>query len=193
MFKLIPFWFVAEIAAFWWTAGKIGFWDTMLYWWGPCLIGFIITSSFSRGGLMTLQTSMMAGQVPEKRILHAGMIFLGGVLFWLPFVGTRVLGTLLVLPGTRHLLLWKFQKGLAQRMAEQMAKGAAGGGFQFASFRFGAGPGSSMGGMAGEFRTARGTFSERDVTPNATDVLDVKPIEVTHSSISSKNPHSDSN
>lgn len=178
MFKLIPFWFIAEIVVFWMGVKHLGFWDTMLLWWGPSLIGFIITSSFTRAALASMQTSVMAGQVPEKRILHAGAIFFGGVLFWIPFVMTRVVGLLFILPGFRHLILYRFQK----IAAEKLAQGAASA-FQFNMFGTNAGP-SGMGGFK-FYRYDMGGVkkSERDVTPEQ-DVLDVKPIEVTHSSTS---------
>lgn len=186
MFKLLPFWFIAEIAAFWVGVNHFGFWDTMLYWWAPSLIGFIITSSFTKVALSTMQASMMAGQLPEKRILHAGLIFLGGVLCWIPFIMTRVLGLLLILPGSRHLLLLQFKK----KLADQIAKGSATG-FQFGGFG-GAQGGPQMGGFKFyryDMRTGSNPFGQaneapRDVTPHGQDILDVKPIEVTHSSAS---------
>jgi UPF0716 protein FxsA len=92
-----------------------------------------------------------------------------------PSIGTRVLALALFLPGTRHLILWKFKSILAKKMSQ----GASGFTFQFGNF-------GSFGGAA----------RERDVTSSSSDVLDVTPIEVTHSSITSspsKPQASDSN
>ncbi|WP_374029302.1 FxsA family protein [Bdellovibrio bacteriovorus] len=180
----IPFPFiVAEIIIFIFAVNHLGFLHTLGLYLLPCLLGLFIVATVGRMAIMTLQSTVMRGQLPASRILHSGAIFLSGLLFLVPSFFTRALGLILFLPGLRHLAIWRFKL----YMAKQVAKGSAN--FAFGNGPFGFGRGN-MGGGSGfryyEFRNDGTGFrdmssearEEREV--RSADVLDVTPLKITH-------------
>lgn len=157
-----------EIFIFWFVVGKIGFLYTLLYYFAPCLLGFFIVATWGRVALVSIQMSFARGEVPGPKILHAGAIFVAGLCLLVPSAITRVIAIGLLLPGLRHLILWKLKGNLVQKMAQGSAS------FNFSGFKFGAGP-SPFGRETSYTDFPR---SEREVFSN--DVLDVKPIEISH-------------
>ncbi|MNJ91371.1 phage T7 F exclusion suppressor FxsA [compost metagenome] len=175
---LIPFpFFIAELVIFIAAVQHWGFWTTVGYYLLPSLLGIFIVSTIGRVAMMSLQSTVGRGQLPANKILHSGALFISGLLFLVPSFFTRVFAVLLFLPGTRHLLVWRFKLLAAKKIAEGSAKA-----FNFGGFGFGTG-GGSQGFKYYQYRGNPGDFGEefreeRDVT--TADVLDVKPIEITH-------------
>lgn len=143
------------------------------------VLGAGLAKTQGRYILSRLQANLSRGEVPTTQILQGVLVFIGGILFLIPGFITDVMGLLLVLPGTRHLI--------AAWMRKSMEKKMAGGQFKvFTSGPFG------MGGFGGSFRTGpRGPADDyassdegRDVTPK---VIDVTPIS------SDSRPKSDPN
>ena len=165
---LVPFpFFLAEILIFFATVSWLGFWNALLVYFAPCLLGLFIVSVWGRVALMSVQMSMAQGKVPAGKILHSGAIFISGICFLVPSFFLRIIGLCLFLPGLRHLLLWKFKAQMLQKMAQ------GGASFNFNGFRFG-------GGFSGPnpFQdTPEGPF-EREV--QSADVLDVQPLKISH-------------
>lgn len=175
---VIPFPAVlAEIFLFFFILSNWGFLNTMAFYFLPCLLGFFIVNIWSRIAIPALQAAALRGEKPGFKLLNSGAIFLAGLCFLVPSFFLRVLGVLLLLPGSRHILVWKFKEKIAQRFAG----GAAGGAFNFGNFHFRAGgfPGAGFPGE-GSFGGAQQP-EERDVSASNA-VLDVKPLEVTHTS-----------
>lgn len=174
---LVPFPFiVAEIIIFILSIQHLGFLNTLGLYLLPCLLGFFIVTTVGRLALMTLQSTVMKGQLPASKILHSGAIFLSGLLFLIPSFFTRVFGLILFLPGLRHLAIWRFKL----YMAKQIAKGSAR--FNFGG-PFGFGAGTSGGGFRYyEYRNDGSVYEEgpheREV--REAHVLDVTPLKVTH-------------
>jgi UPF0716 protein FxsA len=169
---MLPFpLFVAEFVIFVLAAREWGFFYTLGLYLLPCLLGFFIVSTVGRMALMTMQSTVTHGKLPGSKILHSGAIFLSGILFLVPAFSTRIFGLILLLPGLRHLAVWRFKI----YMAKQMAKGTS-------SFRFGGAGGGPFGfryyqyGNGGGFGTQQA--QERNV--HETNVLDVTPLKVTH-------------
>ena len=188
----IPFpFFIAEIVIFWFAVDKWGFLNTLGIYLLPCLLGFIIVSSIGRVAMMTMQSTVMRGQLPGNKILHSGAIFLSGILFMVPSFFARVVAIILLLPGLRHLAIWRFKIFMAKKMASGSARV-----FNFGSgpFGFGTGMGGGPGGMGGmgnqgfryyEFRNDGTGFhdvgeerEEREI--HDAEVFDVTPIEIAH-------------
>lgn len=166
----IPFPLVfLEIIIFWLVVGRLGILNTLLIYFMPCLLGILIVSTWGRVALVSLQMAFARGEVPGKKVLHAGAIFIGGICLAVPSFFARILGIALLLPGLRHLMLWKFKANLLQKMAQGSTT------FNFSGFRFGGG--------AGPFTrdtsyTDFGSSTEREVFSN--NVIDIKPIEIIH-------------
>lgn len=173
----VPFPLVlAEILIFFFAVKQWGFLSTLGFYFLPCLLGLLIVSTVGRLALLSLQTSVMKGQLPANRLLHSAALFFSGLLFLIPSFFARVLAVVLFLPGLRHLAVWRFKLF----MAKQIAKGA--GTFTFGG-PFGFGAGSAGSGF--KYYHYRGTPSgfedvsaEREVSE--TSVLDVTPLQVTH-------------
>lgn len=170
----IPFPLVlAEIFLFFFFLSRIGVLPTLGFYFLPCLLGILILQIWGRYTIMQIQAAAMTGQQPGNKLLNAGAIFISGLCFLIPSFFLRILGVLLFLPGTRHFLIWK----LKGRILQSMKAGASGMNFGGFSFRAGGpfGGGSSFGSQP----------DERDVS-SFHAVLDVKPLEVKHTSEDSK-------
>ena len=178
---------VAEAVAFFMILQRVGFLNTLAVYLLPCFLGFLIVTTVGRVALMNMQSSMTRGQMPAGKMLHSGAIFLSGLLFLVPSISTRIFGLVLLLPGLRHLALWRFKIYMAKKMASGASQGFGfsrgpfggfGGGFGGA-----AGPGAGAGGFRYyEFRndgTGFKDFSEERESRDA-EVLDVTPLEITH-------------
>lgn len=171
-------WLFAEIYLFFKMTTWIGWGDTFLLYYGPSLLGILIVSSWSRMGLMTVQSALAKGEMPGPRLLHTAAIFLGGLCLAFPSATSRILAVFLILPGLRHLLVWRFQLFAAKKMASGSAKAFSfmqgkAGGFRFYSY-------SSRG---GPFQQPSNEM--RDVTPDQV-VLDVPAQRITTSESESK-------
>lgn len=169
---------VAEIVIFFFAVKQWGFFNTLGLYLLPCLLGFFIVAIVGRIAIMTLQSTVMRGQLPASRILHSGAIFLSGLLFLIPSFFARVLAVILFLPGLRHLAVWRFKIF----MAKQIAKGTANFNFGAGPFGFGAG---NMGGGGFRYYEYRSDGSGFDQAPQERDVyeanvLDVTPLKIVH-------------
>ncbi|WP_413558856.1 FxsA family protein [Bdellovibrio sp. HCB209] len=195
MFVLPLPWVIAEIVIFFTGVRFFGFFNTMLIYFLPCLLGFLIVNTVGRMAMMTLQSTVARGQLPASKLLHSGAIFISGLALLVPSFFTRVIALVLLLPGLRHLAVWRFKLYMAKKMASGSAR----------VFNFGAGPFGfgGFGGMGGgpmpggpgagpggfqyyEFRNDGSGFREmNEDTPREreltdVEVLDVTPIEITH-------------
>lgn len=188
----IPFPFIiAEFVIFYFAVQEWGFFNAVGIYLAPCILGMLILSTVGRMAMMTLQSTMTRGQVPGNKILHSGAIFISGILFCIPSFFTRVIALVLLLPGLRHLAVWRFKVFMAKQIARGSARvfnfGAGG------PFGFGTGMGSGPGGMGGmgqqgfryyEFRNDGTGFhdvsEEREEREIQAEVVDVTPLEITH-------------
>lgn len=118
-------------------------------------------SLFGKALLMEAQRNFSEGQVPDSKILHRVLMFLGGFLIFLPGVISDLLGVLLILPGFRHLLVIYFRIYLAKSINR--------GSFRF--FKMGAGGFAFRGGFGGS-QGASDSQLERDAK-----VIDVEVLE----------------
>ena len=185
---MIPFPFVlAELLIFFWGVNQWGFFNTLGLYLAPCLLGFLIVSTVGRMAIMTLQSTVTRGQLPANKILHSGAIFLSGLFFLIPSFFARIIGLVLLLPGLRHLAVWRFKLFMAKKMAQGSARVFNfGGGGPFGFGGFGAGSARPGGFQYYEFRNDGTGFTqtneeereEREITD--VEVLDVTPLEITH-------------
>lgn len=165
-------WLIVEVFIFVKMTSWVGWGDTFLFYFAPVFLGVLLISFWSRMGLVSIQTTLLQGQVPGKRLLHTAAIFLGGVCLVVPTMTTRLLAVALILPGFRHLLIWRFQAFVAQKIATgstqafSFMKGGVGG-FKFYHFRSGDG--------VSENRES----GMRNVTPHQ-DILDVSAVRISH-------------
>ncbi len=163
---------IVEIVIFFYAVEAWGFWQTLGLYLAPSLFGFFILSMMGRWALLSLQRSLMQGQVPTDSLLNSVVLFVSGLLFMIPTFFSRVFALALFLPGSRHWIVARIRKFLSQRIG----KG-------FASFSFGGGgPGFSRGFRYYDFKAGPpegfDSSGERPVSDNR--ILDIKPIEIMH-------------
>lgn len=166
---MIPFPFIiAEIFIFFAAVQQWGFWNTLGIYFLPCILGYFIVTIMGQVTLITLQTTVMKGQLPASRLMNSGALFLSGILFLIPSFFSRFLGVVLFLPGLRHLAVWHFKKYLAKKIASGVRGfqfGTGGAGFKYYEFR-------------NEGQGFKDVHQEREV--HEANVLDVTPLEITH-------------
>lgn len=175
--------FIAELLVFIMAVKQWGFFDTIGIYILPSLLGLILLSFTKRVGMAQFQMAMMMGQAPEKAMLHSGAVFLGAVMMVVPMFITRVFAVFLLLPGLRHLVIWKFTSSLKKRMQS----GQAGAGFG-GPFGFGGGMGEGPGGGFKYYSYRAGSqgegFQEAEQAPRErvidAEVIDVDPLEISH-------------
>lgn len=123
--KLLLF-FVFEISLFSYFAETYGFLDTFFWYWVPTLLALsVMPFIFQR-----FQRSM---QVTGPQMFHQVLINLGMLSLTLPFVSLRIFGLFLVLPGVRHLLIWKLSEFIKTKMTQYQASPGQGNFFYFRS------------------------------------------------------------
>ncbi|MFM6927421.1 MAG: FxsA family protein [Bdellovibrio sp.] len=186
---MIPFPFVlAELLIFFWGVNQWGFFNTLGLYLAPCLLGFLIVTTVGRMAIMTLQSTVTKGQLPGNKILHSGAIFLSGLFFLIPSFFARIIGLVLLLPGLRHVAVWRFKLFMAKKMSQGSARVFNfGGGGPFGFGGFGTGSRGPGGFQYYEFRNDGTGFTstseeevrqEREITD--VEVVDVIPLEITH-------------
>jgi hypothetical protein len=121
--KLLLF-FIFEIGLFSYFAETYGFLDTFFWYWIPTLLALsVMPFLFQR-----FQRSM---QVTGPQMLHHVLVNLGLLSLALPFVSLRALGLILVLPGLRHLLIWKLSGFIQTKMTKYQTAPGHGNFFYF--------------------------------------------------------------
>lgn len=113
---------ILEVFFFTFFAEEYGFLNTMLAYWVPTFLGFLLLPRLGLG-FQTLKLN----PANEAEGLHRVLLFLGCLLLITPLLTFRVIGIFLILPGFRHLLIWK----LAQLIKKQMTQFQGGNGFYF--------------------------------------------------------------
>lgn len=161
----IPGWYLLlEIAAFCLFCSHYGFGTVFLAYLAPSFLGAIVIAFQSRTAFFSLQTRLAEGREPGPQVLNTAAGFIAGLLLIVPFLATRVLGVLLLLPGTRQLLLFMVQAWIFKRFAGTIFRNA------------GAGPGFNA-----SFRTFRYDgqgFAEETRVERDAEVIDVTPLEI---------------
>ena len=111
---LYPF---AEIYAYYKFIEAYSFLDAILFAFISGGLGSLIMTLQGKETLALLQISMIKGELPAKKILHRALVFMGGLLIFLPGIVSDITGLMLILPGTRHLILWMLQRTFVARLA----------------------------------------------------------------------------
>lgn len=135
------------------------------------VLGAGLARSQGKYVLAKMQNSLSQGQLPTRQALHGAFIFFAGVLFLIPGFISDIVAFLLILPGSRHLLVSWVSKRLSRNQGSMnmrvfsFGSGFGGNGFDFRSRS--ARPSNSSDGLNQD--------SVRDVSPK---VIDVVPISV---------------
>ncbi|MFT6633711.1 MAG: UPF0716 protein FxsA [Bacteriovoracaceae bacterium] len=162
LFTVVP---AVEIFLLFKIGGQIGGLNTVFVVISTGIIGASLAKSQGLSILMKIQGEMNKGSLPGNEIIQGLMIFAGGLLLLTPGFMTDFFGLSLVMPGTRHFLMFWVKKLITQAMKngnlnfQTFGAGAQGGGFSYSS--------TSAGGFPGEqspfeqFETRESSLNEQ--------------------------------
>ena len=156
---LFPF---AEIYVLVKVVERFGLVNTVFALLAFAVLGAGIARTQGRFIINNLRTTLAQGQMPSGNVLHGMFVFIGGLFFIFPGFLSKIVGAVLVLPGTRHLLV----AYVSRRLARNISNG------QFKVFTFGAGiPGAQP------YQRPSAQDWTRDVSPKIIDVTPKKTPE----------------
>jgi UPF0716 protein FxsA len=107
--------------------------DYLLFSFATGLLGIAIMSIQGRSTIQDIQVRLARGEIPKQRILHRGLILLGGLFLFLPGILTDVIGVLLILPGSRHILAFFLRAAVIRKIANGSFKVFTNNSFGFSS------------------------------------------------------------
>ena len=169
MFLLLVLYPILEIYAIFEIGSRIGFINTFFALLACFVLGLGFAKAQGRYVLGRMQEALSQQRMPNDDVLHGLVTFAGGILLAIPGFISDAIALLLILPGTRHLVVYY----LKTRFAPKIKDGS------FKVFSFGGMSGMGGFGNMGSRPTSGPTFEdeprfEREVTPL---VIDVKPIK----------------
>lgn len=128
---------VLEIYLLFKVGAVIGVANTFFYLLASAVFGIGLIRTQGSFLIQNLQSSLAQGQLPANALLHSLLIFLSGAFFTFPGYISDVIGLVLLIPGSRHLVAYAMKKKLEQKMRDGSMRFAAGGfgpgGFSFTS------------------------------------------------------------
>jgi UPF0716 protein FxsA len=118
---------IVEIYLLFKVGAVIGLANTFFYLLASAVFGIGLIRAQGIFLLRNLQSTLAQGQMPANALLHSVLIFLSGAFFTFPGFISDLIGLLLLLPGSRHLVAVLMKRKLAQKMKEGSIRFAAGG------------------------------------------------------------------
>lgn len=123
LFTIIP---AIELYLLFQVGGQIGGFNTIMIIIITGVVGASLARSQGLSILMKIQNEVNQGALPGNQIIQGLMVFAGGLLLLTPGFLTDIIGFLLVIPGSRHLLMFWVKKLIERAMIN--------GNFSFQSF-----------------------------------------------------------
>lgn len=137
LFTVIP---AVEIFLLFKIGGQIGGVNTVFIVIGTGIIGASLAKTQGLSILMKIQDEVNKGALPGNQIIQGLMIFAGGLLLLTPGFVTDLFGLSLVMPGTRHLLMFWVKRLIEKAMKNGnlnfktfSGHGGTSGGFSYSS------------------------------------------------------------
>lgn len=121
------------------VGGAIGGFNTIMLIVVTGIVGAALAKSQGLSILTKIQTQMNRGELPADQIVQGLMVFAGGLLLVTPGIVTDIVGFLLVIPGSRHLLMDFVKKAMENAMKSgnvhfSTFSSAPGGGFSYTHY-----------------------------------------------------------
>jgi UPF0716 protein FxsA len=108
----------AEVAAFWVVAGQIGFLWALVLLIVVSAFGPLIVRRVGFGVLAHTRERLERGEVPTRQLFDGLIVFMGGVMIFVPgFIGDAF-GLLLMIGPVRSLVIRLFSHRLARRLQQ---------------------------------------------------------------------------
>lgn len=165
LFTVVP---AVEIFLLFEIGSKIGAGNTMLIILVTGVLGASLAKSQGLSILMKIQNEVNQGSLPGNQIIQGLMVFAGGILLLTPGFATDIFGFSLVLPGSRHLLMFWVKKMIDHAMKN--------GNINFQSFGTKSGGGFSSH-TSNQTESMNGLFEEELNPHNKTSEIDGDIIE----------------
>lgn len=170
LFILFP---LLEVYVFFSFASAYSFLDAFLAIFLSGVIGSLIMRLQGKAALALFQTELLQGRIPGSKVLHRAVVFLGGLLLFMPGFISDFAGALFILPGTRHLVVLYIKsllkKGILRGRVFMGGFGLPGDGGPFTRQRQGPFPGRSD------------PRQEEPRVERDAQVIDIEPLEIIHS------------
>jgi len=93
---------ILEIAVFILVGSKIGVLSTLVLIFATTLLGAVLLRVQGFGVIKRIRRILDEGHVPAKELVHGSMIFLAGILLFMPGFITDAIGLLLFIPAARE-------------------------------------------------------------------------------------------
>ncbi len=151
-------------------------------------LGVFVMKLQGKAVIADFQSSISKGQLPSSNVLHRTLFIIGGFLLAVPGLISDFMGLLLILPGTRHLIVWYIQFMFARGLWKLSSKIKFNfGGFNTNGAQFGA-FGAEAFRKAQEYQRQRNTHhQQKDFSSESSEkearVIDITPLEITHTDI----------
>lgn len=110
---------IVELALIIEVGRRIGTWPTVALVLGACVVGSLLARAQGIATVRRIQAQLERGQVPSEGLLHALLVFMGGVLLLAPGLLTDVVGLLLLIPAVR----WACIRWLQHRLEDWIERG----------------------------------------------------------------------
>lgn len=123
LFTVIP---ALELFLLYEIGSKIGIFSTVIIILITGVVGAILAKAQGLAILFNVQKDLNEGKMPADQIIHGLIVFGGGLLLLTPGFMTDILGFLMVLPGSRHLIV--------KSITAYFKKGIESGNIRFAQF-----------------------------------------------------------
>ena len=119
IFIIVP---LAELYVIYKVGGAIGVVPTLLLLAADSVLGSLLLKSQGRAVWRRFNEAIRAGRVPHNEVIDGVLVIFGGAFLITPGFLTDVIGLILLLPPTRHIV-----RRMARRSIEQRAVGSVGG------------------------------------------------------------------
>ena len=115
LFTVVP---LIELSLLLWIDELIGLWPTVAVVLTTGIVGAWLARAEGLRVLQQWRKSMVRGRVPEEGVLGGVLVLVGGVLLVTPGVLTDLVGFLLLIPPTRHVVADRLRRRLEQKMQD---------------------------------------------------------------------------
>ncbi len=166
LFTLVP---ALELYLLFQVGGVIGGFNTIMLIIITGIVGASLAKSQGFSILTKIQEQTNRGELPADQIIQGLMVFAGGLLLLTPGFMTDIFGFLLVMPGSRHLLVGMVRNAVMRGMKN--------GNFQFRTFNAGSGGFSYSSYSGGSQDSSQSTMDPRPAKPIQPGVFEAEYTE----------------
>lgn len=123
MILAIPFpLLLIEVIGFWFFVTKFGFFDTLIAYFIPSFLGFMVLGFIGRTAQLELLSKVKQGQRPDRAMLHMIAQFIGAIALLPPLISSRIVAVFLLIPGLRHFIVWILSNWILSKFVNRYSR-----------------------------------------------------------------------